>query len=231
MSYIPHQRLADRGQGADIAAKDLPFLPRFLLPDLFGRLSNQDRELVLREKILPVAYLPNLTLYGAVGVVAQRRAEAHGLNVVAHIADQDFRAAVYSQLSKPLLDKATHGLKVSMPSFSAYQRLTAKQVAWALIIFTWVIGVAFLLPFSYFYAAVSLIFGLFFLSVIGLRLFALINLPKQRSPTYKKLSNNDLPVYSVLVPVFRETNVLGQLLNALSRLNYPALCIKRTKTE
>ena len=39
----------------------------------------------------------------------------------------------------------------------------------------------------------------------------------------------DLPVYSVLVPLFRETSVLGQLLTALTSLDYPALCIKRTK--
>ena len=31
----------------------------------------------------------------------------------------------------------------------------------------------------------------------------------------------DLPTYSVLVPVFRETSVLGQLLRGLSCLNYP----------
>ena len=36
------------------------------------------------------------------------------------------------------------------------------------------------------------------------------------------LNDADLPVYSVLVPVFRETSVLTQLLRALSHLNYPA---------
>ena len=37
----------------------------------------------------------------------------------------------------------------------------------------------------------------------------------------KDFSNDDLPVYTVLVPVFRETRILSQLIGALSRLNYP----------
>lgn len=218
MSYIPYHRQADRGQDA---GNELPFLPHFLLADLFGRLSNQDRELVLREKILPVAYLPNLTLYGAVGDDSQQRAEAHGLTIVAQIAEKDFRAAIHTQLSKRLLNKATYGLKNSMPAFSAFQRLTAQQNFWGVVILAWTICAAALLPFSYFHAAASLVFGLFFLSMIGLRLFSLINLPKQKSSPHKKLKFSELPVYSVLVPVFRETRVLRQLLHGLSRLNYP----------
>jgi glycosyltransferase XagB len=43
------------------------------------------------------------------------------------------------------------------------------------------------------------------------------------APTHKNIDLNDeeLPVYSVLVPVFRETRVLDQLVAALSQLNYP----------
>lgn len=221
LSYISHQHRADRGEDKGQDAKSLPILPRSLLPSLFGRLSNQDRELVLREKIIPVATLPNLTLYGAVGAEAQRRAEDHGLQVVAQIAEQDFRAALHIQFSKQLLNKATFGLKRSNPDFSASQRFTAQQVVWGVVIMCWVMGAAVLLPFDYFYAVISFVFGLFFLSVIGLRLFSLINLPMQKSRSFQKLQMSELPLYSVLVPVFRETGVLNQLLHALSRLNYP----------
>jgi glycosyltransferase XagB len=221
MSYIPHQRQADRGNDNLASLDGLPLLPRSFLPTLFERLSKQDRELVLRAKILPVAYLPNLTLYGAVGEAAQRRAQAHGLNVVAQIAETDFRKAIHEHLASLLLDKATHGLKKSMPRFSAHVRMTQKQVAWVFFLFLLLSVSAVSLPIGYFHSATSFIFGLFFLSVISLRLFSLIGLKIPRQRNKIKLCDDELPAYSVLVPVFRETSVLAQLINALSRLNYP----------
>ncbi len=221
LSYISHQLRADRGQDKADQGKTLPVLPRSLLPSLFGRLSNHDRELALREKIIPVATLPNLTLYGAVGADAQRRAEDHGLQVVALIDEQDFKAALHGLLSKQILSKATSELKYSAAHFSASHRFTAQQIIWGAVILAWTLDAAYLLPLDYFYAGISFVFGLFFLSVIALRLFSLINLPMQKSRSPAKLQISELPIYSVLVPVFRETGVLSQLLHALSRLNYP----------
>jgi hypothetical protein len=64
--------------------------------------------------------------------------------------------------------------------------------------------------------------GLFFLSVVALRLLCLMP-PVQRAaaPEPGRMSDAALPVYSVLVPLFRETSVLKQLMWALSRLRYP----------
>jgi cellulose synthase/poly-beta-1,6-N-acetylglucosamine synthase-like glycosyltransferase len=62
-----------------------------------------------------------------------------------------------------------------------------------------------------------------FLAVCGIRLLGLMPAgPLNRPPS---LSDDELPVYTVLVPLFRETTVLDQLVAALSRLDYPALCI------
>ena len=44
----------------------------------------------------------------------------------------------------------------------------------------------------------------------------------------KKLADSELPVYSVLVPLFRETSVLRQLVTALCQLDYPDLCSSLT---
>ena len=41
--------------------------------------------------------------------------------------------------------------------------------------------------------------------------------------------DHDLPVYTLLVPLFREARVLPQLVRALDALDYPALCRKRNK--
>jgi cellulose synthase/poly-beta-1,6-N-acetylglucosamine synthase-like glycosyltransferase len=68
--------------------------------------------------------------------------------------------------------------------------------------------------------AVSLAFGLVFLAVCGVRLLGL--LPAGPQPKPPGLSDAELPVYSVLVPLFREVRVLDQLIEALCRLDYPA---------
>jgi len=77
-------------------------------------------------------------------------------------------------------------------------------------------------PASTVWTGASVVLGLFFLSVVALRLFCLFPLPPSRNRNVRGWSDAKLPVYSVLVPVFRETSVLRQLLRALLHLNYPA---------
>ena len=71
--------------------------------------------------------------------------------------------------------------------------------------------------------------GFLFAIVVKLRLLCLAPLPQRHFVKPKLLQDRDLPIYTLLVPLFRETEVLHQLLGALCRIDYPALCIKRTK--
>ena len=45
----------------------LPELSLELVEQFFNRLSPEDKAMVLRHKVLPVASLPHITLYGAAG--------------------------------------------------------------------------------------------------------------------------------------------------------------------
>jgi cellulose synthase/poly-beta-1,6-N-acetylglucosamine synthase-like glycosyltransferase len=65
----------------------------------------------------------------------------------------------------------------------------------------------------------SVVCGIVFLMVCGFRLLGL--LPAQPPPRPPRLSDAELPVYTLLVPLFRETRVLDQLVAALCRLDYP----------
>jgi cellulose synthase/poly-beta-1,6-N-acetylglucosamine synthase-like glycosyltransferase len=76
-------------------------------------------------------------------------------------------------------------------------------------------------PASAMWVAVGAALGLFFLSVIALRLSCLFPMPPSKGGKPEYATDAELPAYSVLVPVFRETSVLGQLLHGLSSLNYP----------
>jgi cellulose synthase/poly-beta-1,6-N-acetylglucosamine synthase-like glycosyltransferase len=77
------------------------------------------------------------------------------------------------------------------------------------------------LPGNTMWLAASALLGVFFLSIVALRLFCLFPLPPSRYENATSLSDAELPTYSILVPVFRETAVLPQLLRGLSCLNYP----------
>ena len=46
--------------------KDLPELPQHLLGPIFARLSVAEKQLALRHKVLPVAWLPERILFAAV---------------------------------------------------------------------------------------------------------------------------------------------------------------------
>lgn len=201
--------------------QDLPELSFELLEHLFDRLSPEDKKTVLRHKIIPVASLPHLTLYGTAGEQARHHAGEHNKRVIAQINSQDLRLASRRKLGVELLAKATHHLRVRRPEYSAFVRVTSLQslVLAAVLLLTTAAWFAFD-PF-YFYAGISFFCGVFFLAVIALRLLCLLQVQATSFTAHPKISDEDLPEYTVLVPVFRETQVLAQLVQALSHLNYP----------
>ena len=200
---------------------ELPDLPRSLLPGLFARLSTADIKLALRQKLVPVMCLPHVTLYGSVGEQARVAGEAMGFWIVANILAADYRATVKGSLGPALLRQATSGLKRSQPVFSASRRLTDEQGAFTLAITSGIAACLLVFPLQYFYLAASLFSGLFFLAIIALRLFSILGQSPRPLSVPITQSDEDLPVYSVLVPVFREIGVLDQLVDALSELQYP----------
>ena len=67
----------------------------------------------------------------------------------------------------------------------------------------------------------ALVLSLVFLSTTGLRLAALAA-PAPGSQPWIELSDEHLPVYSILVPLYREANIVHELFEALEDLDYPA---------
>jgi len=107
-------------------------------------------------------------------------------------------------------------------AFSARRRLSAGQ-ALVLLLCAGLVAVAgLLLPPALFVAVAAALSGLFFLAVVTLRLLCLLPPVPRPPPAMPRLTAGDLPVYSVLVPLFGETAVLEQLLAALGALRYPA---------
>ena len=200
---------------------NIPELPKHLLGRLLARLSVKELQLTLRYKLLPVAWLPHLTLFAAVDGAGAQSAEDLELRPVARIAPQDFQYAVRRVLGHKILGHAVDDLRLKQPSFSAHRRLTLLQIFWfglALIVY---LCCLFSLPADLSFTLTCLCLSVFFLSIVALRLMCVLDPRHQKSPKVKRATDHELPVYSVLVPLFRETSVVGQLVTALDQLDYP----------
>jgi glycosyltransferase XagB len=215
MSNEPASHSIDANQG-----KVLPVLPYSVLETIVLRLTPCETRDLLQHKLVPAAWLPNATYYAAGDDNAVREAERRGMKLVGRVESHDLRRAIKKTFGPMLINMATRQLARRFPQFSAATRLTAKQVSIFAVLMILCVAGSFINP-SAVILGVSLVFSIFFLSLIALRVMCLLPQGQRIAPQAAELGSDDLPMYSVLVPLFRETSVLQQLVEALSRLDYP----------
>jgi glycosyltransferase XagB len=215
----------------------LPVVPSPWVHDAFARVSDSDIERLRRYKIVPITWMPTKTITAVVDEVGFAEAGAVGLPVVGRIEVSDYRTAFRHRFAKSLLAETTHHLRRVMPEASASSRMTAAQVSWACLLCLILIMLYPMLGGTKVLLTMGCLSGLFFSMVIGLRILCLLPHAPAPQSAHVHSEDMDLPVYTVLVPLFRETRVLKQLVNALSVLNYPAhlldikLVLEETDTE
>lgn len=121
------------------------------------------------------------------------------------------------------LARAVDDLRRLTPSRSAATGWRARQVATPVAMLGVVAGGMAVLPEAT-ASAVSLLLGLPFLCITVIRLLALREVVRpglRRALRRKPMPVRRLPRYSVLVPLFRETEVLDDLVASLATLDYP----------
>lgn len=182
------------------------------------RLTPAELEVALRERIFPVAWSPHAVLLAAAGQDAADRAWQRGQMIAAQVPPGDCLRALQRLCRPALLREAIGGLRRRAPAFSAHRRLTGAQTTIAGLLAAAIAYGAWRWP-AVSALAASVCFALFFFAVIALRVLSL--LPRREPPRPNPLRDCDLPQYTVLVPLFRETSVLSQLLTALDHLDYP----------
>jgi hypothetical protein len=193
----------------------LPRLNPDLLADALRRLPLDELDLALASKVVPIVTLPGLVLHAACGEPALWLAREQGRKIVAEAGVPDFHEAVRQVHGERIRRAATLGLARSDPIKSASRRLTGPQTAVALFIFAAALAATFLMPPRICWAAVNLLAGVFFLGVVALRMLCLMPEPGRPVPPRPvALDDRELPVYSVLVPLFRETSVLRRSLTS-----------------
>src|SRR5262249_47216762 len=120
-----------------------------------------------------------------------------------------------------LSQNALWGLRTRFPMHSAAQPFTAQQALWLVFALAFV---AFAMMWDHvpsLVAGFTVMLGLFAL-LGGFHIWCILPANLPQAPDAKILPDAELPVYSVLVPLFRETKIFEQTIAALRALDYPA---------
>jgi glycosyltransferase XagB len=210
------------------AAKPYPVqqdhLPRMaydIVTASLRRLAPEDLDLALKHKLIPAAWLPHRTFYAAAGDCAYQKAFDDGLKIVAQVDPADYRRAVRRVLGAKLLDQACNQLETAYPDLSNKSGPSILQLILFATFLLSVVVPVFTLGGPLVATHMGLVTCLFFLSVVSLRILCLLPSPRREKIEEPEINDAVLPCYSVLVPLYREVGVLGQLIGALLDLDYP----------
>ncbi|MCX7822287.1 MAG: glycosyltransferase [Syntrophobacterales bacterium] len=142
------------------------------------------------------------------------------------ITDLDFTKLLQHIWNLEIADQAIYGLFFRHPEQSAIKVFTRNQVIFLGILIYASLLWLYLKPISF----ISLLFGfiqaLFSILVLYKTLLSLVGAKYEMykpitEEELKELKDEDLPVYTILVPVYKEPEVIGHLVRALKKMNYP----------
>jgi cellulose synthase/poly-beta-1,6-N-acetylglucosamine synthase-like glycosyltransferase len=178
---------------------------------------------LLKQRAWPGAYIfaPAKLRPNAVKHVLARL-EPHRIGLAAPRAVRD---AIHGHFAPSFATAAVGGLHARHPERSAREKLAAWQrlACWLLPLALTVMLAVEAWPSL---RVLSFALAFVFLPTIGLRLFAVHTLCRGRSEAGKgpplRIADAELPVYTLLVPLYREANMVAGLAGTLARLDYPA---------
>lgn len=131
------------------------------------------------------------------------------------------RSALLERARPVLVHRAVNGLFERLPSMSARIVANAWQGA---VVGALLVGlpVALALQPAATFAGMHYFFSLFFLACVALRLAALTAALPARRERIEPFLPKDMPTYTVLVALYREAEIAGDLMRSLRRLVWPA---------
>lgn len=213
------------------AQRGLPCVNMLAEPPAAALAKPEMLDFYLRELCLPWRRRAGETIYVAADPDAARPAitlhegRARPIFVT---SPRDISRTIARKFADVLTDRATSDLARRMPESSAARRLSRGQSAF-IAISAALLAAAFLTLPQTTLTAVNIAAGLVFLAVAGLRsvsiFIGLMSPPTKEELAYAKHGvprDSELPVYTVMVPLFREARVLPVLARALRNLSYPA---------
>ena len=135
----------------------------------------------------------------------------------------DIERAVTESFRDDLIQRSTAGLRAHRPEHSAASGLSRSQRT-AMIIVAIVVIAGSIVSWPFTLSGLVLFANIVFLGAITFKLICVIAGIQSRvvldAPPVER-TDLDLPIYTVLVPVYREANVIGDLIENLAALDYP----------
>ncbi len=201
---------------------DFTVLPRMAasrLEKVIGRLSHEDLVRAGRFRFAPVEKLGKHVYCVAADEMAAVMARKAGHAVLWRADREEFLRTLEKVAAPQFAENAAFALARRSPELSAMRRFDGRQLALTCVL----LAGCGLLASQYPHVAgvaCTVLLTMLFLSMSALRLIAL-RPPAECTPP-PPLADTDLPVYSVLVPLYREDAVLHQITGALKALDYPA---------
>ncbi|MFG1399452.1 glycosyltransferase [Roseixanthobacter pseudopolyaromaticivorans] len=135
------------------------------------------------------------------------------------LAPERLRAHLARYAGPALTRQAAFDLRRRMPEFSAALLSPVRILAGPLLLAAALLATGFLATPQTTFLIVQGMLSVMFLGAIALRLAACFITPEPDSPC--RLGDHHLPIYTVMVPLYREAAVLPRLLAALTALDYP----------
>lgn len=118
------------------------------------------------------------------------------------------------------LECAINGLAAERPDFSAQQVFTVRQKHFLLGLVGLIALSGLIWPHDVLTTSVAIVSVGFVVSIAARSLLILLAQPQKIE--FAAVDDDDLPVYSVLVPLYREAEILPQLSAAIEALDYPS---------
>ena len=199
----------------------LPTIPTSAqLLQAIQRMTPAEAQQAFRHRVVPIAWEPGRISFVAAGDRAKAYAAEQDLTVSAVTNERTMLRELQAGQESELTSHAVWGLKNRFPHHALAQPFTAQQALWL------VLGLAFI-AFGVMWdrptgtvAAFTAMLALFALA-LGLHIWSLLPARLPQPPLAMKIGDDELPIYSILVPLLRETKVADQLVLALRAFDYP----------
>ncbi len=114
-------------------------------------------------------------------------------------------------------ERARFGLLKKSPNLSA-QKIFSKSSGPLFIITIAALLTMFILMPQESFTSFAVLMNLLFFSTITFKLTAFLKAPAHKDPIYE---GDDLPIYSILIPLYKERGSIAHLINAIDAFDYP----------
>ena len=142
------------------------------------------------------------------------------------VSENDFDLAMERLYKEEYLDKSTSELLKRTPDDSAFHVFSRGQIA-AMIVLGIFFSAWLIWDYINFIVVINSLISIFYLLFSGYKAWIIAKALKTdlevdlTEEEVSGLDDRDLPIYSVLVPVYKEANVLPEILDCLSNMDYP----------